>query len=625
MVTRLLAAAALLLLGLAGAVEQIEDYSVQIRLEAGSVLEIEEDLLARSEQTAIRHGIYRDLLKKPAAAWGAADRVRIEYEIEQVAIDERPVPWKAVAHSQGWRIYIGDPDRLLPPGLHKFTLRYKARYAVVTVGKRARLDWNLTGNDWRFPIRRFRLHLYLPPKLPAEALAARVYYGPLGSSEGLPLETLDRHTLGFYYPQPLPPGSGLTLQAEWPAELLPPERPPPDPTRRVLLLGLLLVAGVDLLAWWRAGRDPKVGPVIPRFEPPRASAALAAYLLHGGYNTRAFSAAVAELAQKGFLRVDGDARRLLRSQMPSEKLPRELRDFHSALFAGAGEVSLGQDDADVLREAQKALEGSLSIAAEPLLRGNDGLVMLGQAIAATLLGWLVFHASGDFGGAVFTAIGYVFFVTFGARLIRSAALAWERYRLIPGLSPLGELLRAVFAVSAYALPALLAGAIAGLFLGFGAGLLIALLLLTGPLAAYLIPAYTKEGARLRNHLLGLARYLGTTDEAALRRIGAPADAPGRLSELFPYAIALGLDVPFGKRLEAFARRHPEQANQVLVWNQPLTQVNQAGVGGVSGYSRSISNALRAAVARARASGSGGGFSGGGFSGGGGGGGGGGGW
>jgi len=617
--------------GLALAGEAVEDYAVQIWLEPDASLTVQEDLLVRVENVAINHGIYRELLTRPPAATGPASRTRIEYRIEETQLDGRPVPWFVRASGEAIRVYIGDSQKTVPPGLHKFTLRYRVRHAVVKSGDRARLDWNLTGNSWRFPIRAVRLHLYLPPQLNAADVRGRVFYGPLGATASLPLVATGERTLAFSYSRELPPGSGLTLQLEWPATLLTPPRAPLDPTLKVLLLAFLAAVFINVAAWRRAGRDPYTGPVIPRFEPPEnASAPLAAYLMSGGYNTRAFSAAVAELSQRGLLSVSGGSRPALRKTpaLPDETVPRELRDFYGVLFDnGRTEIVLDQANAEAVRAAQSALRGSLEVRAGPLFRGNGGLVLAGQAVAAAALAWLAYRGEGDFGLAVSTVLAYAFYVAWGAGALRQAALAWERYRLIPGLSPLKELFRAVLAVLGVLLPPLLTALMVSAFQGVAVGALVGALLLLGALSAYLIPAYTREGARLRGHLLGLARYLGTTDEAALRRIGAPEDIPARLNDLFPYAVALGLEVPFGRRLEQFARLHPEEARKVVVWNRPLS--SEAAMGGSGGdlgrYSASIASALRAAAARAQTSAGGGGFSGGGFSGGGGGGGGGGGW
>ena len=610
--------------------EAIEEYAIQIELKPDASLTVQEDLLVRVENDAINHGIYRDLLTRPPAATGPASQTKIKYSIEDTRLDDHPIPWFVRTAGETMRVYIGDSQQTVPPGLHKFSLRYRVRYAVVKSGNRARLDWNLTGNSWRFPIYGVNLHIFLPPQLRATDVHGRVFYGPLGSTVNLPLMATSERALGFSYSRTLPPGSGLTLQLEWPAALLEPPPAPLDPTLRVLLLALLASVLTNAAAWHRAGRDPYAGPIIPRFEPPKnASAPLAAYLMNSGYSTRAFGAAVAQLSQQGFIKIDSGRKIVLQrtEQVPSETIPLELRNFYHALFGGGQrKITIDENSIGVLQNAQDALKGSLGVLARPLFRNNSLLSLVSQAINALALGWFAYQSGGDFAFAAFAIMAYIFYVVLGAEMLKHAALSWERYRLIPGLSPLGELFRTGFLLIGLLFPPLFTALLAGAFYGFATGLVIGLLVLSGALAAYLIPAYSLEGVKLRNHLLGLARFLGTTDEAALKRIGAPEDIPKRLSELFPYAVALGLEAPFGRRLEAFAKLHPDQAKNVIIYNRPLTTYTEAGMSPVNlgGYTTSISQALRAAAARAQSS-SGGGFSGGGFSGGGGGGGGGGGW
>ena len=623
MVARLLPLLLAALFGLAQAREAILDFRSEIALLPGGHLEVTEGLTVRIEHERIRHGIYRDLLKRPVAAWGASSMTTVRYTIEGARLDDEPVPWRVQNSAQGLRVYLGSPAALAPAGVHRYTLRYRAEHASLAHSGRGVLEWNVTGNDWSFPIERASVRLVPPPGLDPDAVEAWVYYGPLGSQNQAPLSS-EEGALAYRHAQTLPPGSGLTLHAAWPLALLPVARPPVDPL--VARLGLLLAALVlfDVWVWHRAGRDPAGAPVIPRFRPPEGvSAALAAYLTDRKLTPRAFAAGVADLAARGFVEVEGGAKpRVTRtSKPPDERLPLELRALLEALLPRRRrQIELGRSHAEVLQLARAELGRNLAKRAAPYLRPNHAAALAGAGAITLALAALAGRLAADFGVAVFAGAAVLFYLLFASTALHAAALAWQRYRLVPGLNPLVELLQAfgnlVFVFGA----PLLGGLLLGLYAGAATGLLAVGLMLVGAFGLYLIPALTPAGAEVWRHLLGLARYLGTTDAAELRRIEAPEDTPDTLRELYPYAIALGLESVFARRLERYLDVQPEAASSVLVWRtDPEVHLRS----GFAGYSTGVSRALQTAYARFNASS--GGSGGGGFSGGGGGGGGGGGW
>ncbi|GEM89773.1 DUF2207 domain-containing protein [Oceanithermus desulfurans] len=622
MVARLLPLLLAALFGLAQAREAVLDFQSELVLLPGGHLEVTEDLTVRIEHDRIRHGLYRDLLKRPVAAWGASSQAAVRYTIEGAWLDDEPVPWRVQTSAQGLRVYLGSPAALAPTGVHRYTLRYRAEYASLARSGRGELEWNVTGNDWSFPIQRTSVRLVLPAGLDPDAVEARVYYGPLGSQSRAPLRA-EEGALVYRHAQTLPPGSGLTLYAAWPLAALPVARPPLDPL--VAGLGLVLAAIVlfDAAAWFRSGRDPGGAPVIPRFRPPEgASAALAAYLTDRNVTPRSFAAALAELAARGFVEVsDGSEPRVARTSKPTdERLPPELRALLEALVPRRRpQITLDRANAETLRRARSKLGRSLARRTAPYLRPNPAAALAGAAVAMLAIAALAGYLAGDFGVAVFAGVAVLFYLIFAAAALHAAALAWERYRLVPGLNPLGELLRIAGNLFFVFGAPLLGGFFLGLYAGMATGLLAAGLALVGALGLYLIPAFTPEGAALWRHLLGLARYLGTTDAAELRRIEAPEDAPETLRELYPYAIALGLESVFARRLERYLSAHPEAAPRVLVWGTGQDAHPHADF---AGYSTGVSRALQTAYARlhsASSGGSGGGFSGGGVGGGGGGG------
>ncbi len=622
MVARLLPLLLAALLVTVHAREAILDFASEIALLPGGHLEVTEDLTVRIEHDRIRQGIYRNLLKRPVAAWGASAGISVRYRIEGAELDGAPVPWQARDSAQGLRVYLGSPGTLAPTGVHRYTLRYRAENVGFARSKQGVLEWNATVNDWGFPIERATVRLVLPPELDPSTVKARAYYGPLGARAQAPLR-FEAGALVYRHEQTLPPGSGLTLKARWPLAALPVPKPPPDPIAIALGLTLAGLAAFLGWAWSRAGRDPAGRPVIPRFRPPEGvSAALAAYLTDRSLTPKVFAAAVAELAARGFVDVAvSDKPRIdRRPDPPAETAPLELRALMEALLPQRrAQLELGREHAEVLQLARSELGRNLAKKAAPYLRPNHAAALLGAGVVTLAFAVLAGKLAGEFGVAVFAGVAALLYLLFASAALHAAALAWQRYRLVPGLSPLGELLRiAGNLLFVFGAP-LLGGFFLALYYGVTVGLLAAALALVGAFGLHLMPALTPEGAKVWRRLLGLARYLGTTDAAQLRRIGAPEDTPETLRALYPYAIALGLESVFAQRLERYLHVHPDAAPQAVLWNTGGDAHLRTGF---TGYTVGVFRALQTAYARfnaASSGGSGGGFSGGGVGGGGGGG------
>ncbi|HFB39501.1 MAG TPA: DUF2207 domain-containing protein, partial [Oceanithermus sp.] len=504
------------------------------------------------------------------------------------------------------RVYLGDPARYVPRGRHVYALRYRVEGAVRPGPE---LLWNVTGNDWAFPVELAEVSLATP--VTPTTLAA--YVGAYGSRERVPVQEEG----GVYRARVrnLAPGTGLTLHARFPPGSLP-ETAGGDPAGLPLLALAAGLLAFYLLAWNRLGRDPRGPPRIPRFHPPEGvSAPLARLLVFGAKDDRTFLAGVLDLARRGHLLLDRipGGYRLVRREPEHEALPPELTALAGALFQNRRAVSLDRQEAGRLRSARAALQNALALRERAYRKANGTPFWAGTLLVALVLALLAYYAgAGSFGLAAFAALCAVFTAVFGQVALARAALALEAYRRVPGLGPLGPLLGAAFSLLAFLTLPLPAALVTFFLVGPPAALAVYLLLALNGLFGYLLPAYTPEGVRTRNHLLGLARYLAVTDEAELRRIGAPEDTPAHLEALFPYAVALGLEAPLARRLtRALARAEEgEDAGRapVLTWYRGpgLARADAASLARVPTLlTRDLTRGLLAAYHRAVAPGSGG--------------------
>ncbi|MGH6608795.1 MAG: DUF2207 family protein, partial [Burkholderiaceae bacterium] len=154
--------------------------------------------------------------------------------------------------------------------------------------------------------------------------------------------------------------------------------------------------------------------------------------------------------------------------------------------------------------------------------------------------------------------------------------------------------------------------------------LVAILLLSLLVFRRLMPAYTRQGRKLQDHIEGLRQYLGVAEADDLARMNRPEMTPQEFARMLPYALALDVSKTWADR---FAAVLGAGAVAAAVSSYYSGDTDSWGTGGAESLGESL-GALDSTVSSASTppgSSSGGGGGGGGSSGGGGGGGGGGGW
>ena len=303
----------------ASAAEFIRSFDSDVQVANDGELTVTETIRVRAEHNAILHGIFRDFPITYKDADGTLHEVT--FGILSLARDGRSEPYHTERLNGFIRIYAGASNELVPYGEHTYVLRYRTGRQVRWFDGKPELNWNVTGNFWRFPIYAARYRLHLADNAPVgrwTAYTGRLgargidWRGGVGSDGALTVETS----------RPLYSGEGLTVVAALPDGAVEP------PSARTLLwyqlfehrrwifgsLGFLLVLGYYFGAWEAVGRDPKGGAIIPLFQPPAGvSPPLANYIRDWGFGRekwRAFTAACLSLAVRGLVRFKQDGPRM---------------------------------------------------------------------------------------------------------------------------------------------------------------------------------------------------------------------------------------------------------------------------------------------------------------------------
>ncbi|SON54725.1 hypothetical protein HDIA_1184 [Hartmannibacter diazotrophicus] len=635
-------AALALVLALASPVlaeERIRSYDSRIDVRTDGLLDVTETITVDAEGANIKRGIYRDFPLIYVDENGK--RHEVGFDILSVKRGGRDEPYFTNRNSDGIRIYIGDKDVLLSPGTYTYEIRYETSRQFRRFDDHDEVYWNVTGNDWAFPIDEVSAEIQLPDGARPEKWTAYTgYYGDAGSDY---TASADGSLVRFRTTRPLAPREGFSVVVAIPKGVIAAPTAAQeaanfwlDNRNRILAAIVLAVIGVYyLFIWDRVGRDPPKDVVIPLFRAPEGvSPALAGYIHDMGFKGSgwtALSAAVVSLAVKGYLVLDnlGDKPVLERTDKPlSNDLPPGERAILTKLdVIGHPRFRLSRDNGPDV--ASIGLNFRATIEKENRGRFfamNVGYAVLG--IALSVVGVIAMFALGNWSADEVAAV--IPFVAAGFILAIFAVLVGQ---LLGRGNPAGKIGTIVilfflgqFVVTAASLgsAAMFDWMIANPFLPITLGIIVGL----NVLFFILLRAPTVLGQKLMTDIEGLKLYLSKAESERMNMAGVPQMSPQHFETLLPYAIALGEEKPWTRAMEAWLATAAVAGAAAAAYSPGWYHGGSFDHGGLTqslgSLGSSMSSSFQSSVPPPKSSSSG--FSGGGgSSGGGGGGGGGGGW
>ncbi len=328
--------------------ERILSYDSEITVAADGSMTVVETIRVRAEGRNIRRGIYRDFPTDYKDQYG--NHYKVMFDVLGVSRDGGSESFRTERRSNGVRVYAGRSDVILQPGEYTYRIRYRTDRQLGFFDDHDELYWNVTGNGWVFPIERASATVILPEGIPDASISMEGYTGVYGRTSQDVVSRVVNGRAIVETTRGLAGGEGLTLVAGWPKGFV--DEPGPLDRLGYLLkdnLGLLLaLSALALSAWYlyfvwsKFGRDPEAGVVFPHYEPPKGfSPASARFISRMSYDAKTLTAAVINLAVKGFIEIDKTGEDYVLTQKSSdEPLAPGEKVLYAKLFAGGPVLEL---------------------------------------------------------------------------------------------------------------------------------------------------------------------------------------------------------------------------------------------------------------------------------------------
>ena len=487
---RLFLVAALAYAANATALERVLDFHSDIRIEESGELLVTERIAVEVEGREIRRGILRDFPTQYHDRDGSA--VNVPFSVLQVSRDGRPERFAVEQLSNGSRIRIGDANVMLSRGRHEYLITYRTGRQVGFFPDHDELYWNVNGNGWTFPFDAISARVSLPGQVPAGSIRVEAYTGRFGARGRDYSAKVEDSAAVFAGTRPLQRAEGLTIVVGFPKGIV------HQPSRLQRLRWFIhdnqgstagAIGFLMLLAflWWRWSLVGKDPREGPKF--PRYDAPPGVGPAGSRY-----------IDQMGF----------------------DNRCF-AALLLG-----LGQRGALRIRENRGEYDVVRTGTPSPWLPGEKTLLdfLLPKPDASTTIGKSYDPAVLDARKRVESAIT----LHFGERLFSknygSLVTGWILAAIV------------VFVMFAYSAPV------------WHIAFALVAMAITLVLFTIWMPAYSVEGRRLEDAIVGLRQYLSVGDADELRRMKAPPQTKEEFAKFLPYAVALGVEKTWADR---FAR------------------------------------------------------------------------
>lgn len=557
--------------------EQIDSMNIKAQINSDASVSVTEEI-NYDFGSEDRHGIFRTI---PLGFVPRIEPGHITINVTGVVDEVGNKYLYEITSKNPINIKVGDPNNTVT-GKHTYKISYDLKRSIGYFDNYDEWYWNLTGNDWPVQIDKVTAIIILPKEVKFEDLKLKDYCGYEGENKSCgKFSQIDGKTISYVMNSNSILNSyddfnseeGVTIAIGFPKNIV------QQPTKMDYLLYwiiqywfypvpfllVILALRKRLAYYWRRRSFYKKNTMVAEYDAGEFSPMETAGIVYGDINGKDLSAAIINLAIKGYLII---------KKVDNESLFEKTKKDTS---------SLEKNEKILLENIESKKESDLS---------NSFYTTADEIISNEL-----------------ESLNTRKYINYS--ILKNVKMGKaNQSRIFYGCLPL---LLAIF--PGIIIWILLSNSLGFIFSGF--------LILSGVLNLIIKPRFnrlTNKGFESERKLLGLREYIDIAEDERIKFHNAPDKNPKTFEKLLPYAIVFGLEKKWAKQFENIYITPPS-------WYQDSNMATfsvMAFSSGMHGFSKSAGRAMTSKPHSSSGSSSGG-SSGGGSSGGGGGGGGGGSW
>lgn len=552
------------------ATEKIEHFDSLIQVQPDGSMIVTETLHVHHEGNKIRRGIYRDLPTKKGE----------KYELIGVKRNNRHEPSFVERRPNYYRINTGDNSLLPHPRTSSFEIKYRVWNIPKSYKGYDEVYWNVTGDEWNFPIDTVTARVELPQG--ADILQQASYIGYQGSKEPAAYGGN-----GQYTGRHLVPGEQLTIAVGFTPGIVSTKKHATlnnyfgeHPMCLYFIYLIILV-----LIWYRKGKDPVGRAIMPQYTPPKEiTAAQAACLYDMGVRKNLLAISFIQMIANGFLTLTKKTEKLFWGLSSNryilertDKTP--SNDEEMNIFWKRKELT-GRTDYELESEAKQLVKRTQK-SVKYYYTTNQVWLLIPTVVAFV---WLVVETYFIPKEPIFFLVLCAFALFFCVPATKVLHRKLPVHLLIYIVTNL-VWLWVIFCIGRGTIDF-------NAWFHSDSVAVIVLILVTSSVFAYLMYQPTEKGQRLMEYLEGLRLFLTTTKSPIREQKTAEEKlTKENLEEIFPYALALGVEKEWAAKFKqvfgysayhSFVQSHPYASRSFVQSFSSATSHSSGGSGGGSG-------------------------------------------
>ena len=542
--------------------EKILKFDVKIQIENSGILQVVENITIKSEGNIFQRGLVRQLPLTRKDNDG--NLIDVEYQINSIQKNGNTENYFTKNENNYWKIYIGNEAIFLENGIYEYQINYSTPFQIGFFDNYDEIYWNVTGNGWNIPIDTVNCQINLPAANDKFENVA-CYTGLKGSkaSDCNSSLNLDK-TIASFSAVNLAPNEGLTISTSFNKGIVNPPTKTDEAQSYYKLIKTnlwLVIYCLGMLiffyfSWKKHGKDPTKETIIAEFRPPfNWSPAVLSYFYNREFTDKSFMTSLINMAVKGAIKINST--------------------LNTGVFTNntSYEIEIKNRNVTTLSKEEAACFKDLSITDKTIMNSSNY-----KMFANSYDSWYSSVTSQinleDFyqNNTQKKWIGFAVFVLSGLLFILLSSNKIDDFQNLFGIIIVNALLVSWFVfTNKYLIIKVIIGFFTfpiALFFFFGSIIFLkwqqifAIVTIFIAYAIYnkTIGKYSEKGADAFVRAEGFKLYLETAEKDKMNMLNPPELTPQLFEELFPYAIALGVELSWGKQFEKIleaAKYNPE--------------------------------------------------------------------